>query len=166
MCQYARSARSDDPGISKTHSRPMTLPVGEQSDMKLVMMWNRLGIPCLYDACVYRAKNSDEATKARAFPVESKLNKGWWVLFYCCFGDCGMLAYKIAVCEVGIIWRKPIRACKIQCQSMAHWAPMVLSRYKTRLCHGPWRDSVCVHENRYICVVPCGMWNIHWRWSH
>ena len=49
----------------------MARPVGEQSDTKLavmlVMMWNRLGIPCLYDACVYRAKNSDEATKARGF---------------------------------------------------------------------------------------------------
>ena len=48
----------------------MTLPVGEQSDTKLDMMWNILGIPCLYDACVYRAKNSDEATKAGAFPVK------------------------------------------------------------------------------------------------
>ena len=41
----------------------MTQPVGEQSDTKqafmLVMMCNRLGIPCLYDACVYRAKKSD-----------------------------------------------------------------------------------------------------------
>ena len=51
----------------------MTWPVGEQSDTKLVMMWNILGIPCLYDACVYRAKNNDEATKARAFPVEEEL---------------------------------------------------------------------------------------------
>ena len=44
----------------------MTGPAGEQSDKKLavmlVMMWNRSD---LYDACVYRAKNSDEATKAR-----------------------------------------------------------------------------------------------------
>ena len=46
----------------------MTRPVGEQSDTKLAvllfMMWSRLGIPCLYDACVYRAKNSDEVTMA------------------------------------------------------------------------------------------------------
>ena len=54
----------------------MARPVGEQSDTKLavmlVMMWNRLGIPCLYDACVYRAKNSDEATKARGFPSRNR----------------------------------------------------------------------------------------------
>ena len=51
----------------------MTRPVGEQSDMKLavmlVMMWIILGITCLYDACVYRAKNSDEATKPGGFSI-------------------------------------------------------------------------------------------------
>ena len=54
----------------------MALPVGEQSDTNVVMMWNSLDISCLDDACVYNTKNSDEATKARAFPVESELNKG------------------------------------------------------------------------------------------
>ena len=39
----------------------------------LVMMWNTLGIPCLYDASVYRAKNIDEATKARGFPSGNRL---------------------------------------------------------------------------------------------
>ena len=49
----------------------MTRSIGEQSDTKLavmlVMMWNRVGIPGLYNECVYHAKNSCEATKPRVF---------------------------------------------------------------------------------------------------
>ena len=44
-------------------------------------------------------------------------NNGKWALFYCCFCDYRMLAYKITACEVCIIWQEPIRACGIQWKS-------------------------------------------------
>ena len=55
--------------------------------------------------------------------IPIKLRLSQWVsnpimaLFYCCFCDCRMLAYKITACEVCIIWQEPIRACRIQCES-------------------------------------------------
>ena len=39
-------------------------------------------------------------------------DKGKCMLFYCCFGHCRMLAYKISACEVCMICRKPTEACK------------------------------------------------------
>ena len=68
-----------------------------------------------------------------------------------------MLAYKI--CEAYIIWRKPITACKTQCQLLSRgWLnSMVSSRYKGRLFHGPWRDPVHMYRNQYMCGA---MWDV------
>ena len=47
------------------------------------------------------------------FPIlEIEHDKGKCTLFYCCFGHYRILAYKIAACEVCIIWRKPTEASK------------------------------------------------------
>ena len=67
------------------------------------------------DVWVYRATNSADAVEVGYPTVGSQENDGKRTLFHCCFGDCRMLVYKF--CDVCIIWRKPIAACKIQCQS-------------------------------------------------
>ena len=50
----------------------MSQPVGEQSDTKLavmlVMMWKRLGIPCLYDAVSTVLKIAMKPTMPGGFP--------------------------------------------------------------------------------------------------
>ena len=51
---------------------------------------------------------------AACYPGFQSLTK--WVMFYCCFGDLRILAYKIAAYVVCMIWQKQITACKIQCQ--------------------------------------------------
>ena len=48
----------------------------------------------------------------------------------------------------------------------AHWTPMVPPRYKTRLFHGRWCDTVRVHKGIRICAVPCGMCSTHRQLSH
>ena len=64
--------------VSYTSSRPMIQPVGKQSDTKLavmlVMMWNRLGIPCLNDAVSTALKIAMKPPKPGAFPAEIELN--------------------------------------------------------------------------------------------
>ena len=78
-----------------------------------------------------------------------------------------MLAYKIASCEVCIKWRKPIGACKIQCQSPSRrlielrWSNQEM-KVDCSTVHG----GTHVHIRIPTCAVPCGMWSIHWRWSH
>ena len=52
---------------------------------------------------------------APGFPIHVGIvghDKGKCTLFYCCFDHYRMLAYKISVCEVCIIWRKPTEAFK------------------------------------------------------
>ena len=69
---------------------------------------------------------------------------------------------------MGIIWRKPIGACKIQCQTLSRrLIDLWWSHRDIKL------DCVTVHSATLsacmrirICVVPCGMWSTYWRWSH
>ena len=84
------------------------------------------------------------------------------MLFWCCFGKCWMLAYKILVCEVCIFGKKMIAACKILCQSPSQWlveASVDLTKYTTRLFHGPWHDPLGKHIVISICADPFGKWN-------
>ena len=45
-------------------------------------MWHKLGIPCTYDACVFRAKNNADANEAGDFPVEVEPNIGAVLLLF------------------------------------------------------------------------------------
>ena len=68
-----------------------------------------------------------------------------------------MLAYKISTCKAYIIWRKPIKACKIQCQLPSRgWLKLQWS-HQGRLFHGSWRDPVRIHGNQYMCGA---MWDV------
>ena len=79
-----------------------------------------------------------------------------------------MLGYKIPACEACIIWRKPIGACKIQCQSPSRrlielrWSHQDI-KLNCFTVHGM---TLCTCIRICICTLPCGMWSIHWQWSH
>ena len=81
--------------------RVPTSPPGEQSG----------GIPAR-DVCLMFTT----ALKiAPGFPIHAGIvghDKGKCTLFYCCFHHYRILAYKISVCEVCRIWRKPTEAFK------------------------------------------------------
>ena len=108
----------------------------------------------LYCVGVYHAKKSVEA----GFPsLKLEQNKGLWALFYWCFGYWLMLAYKISTCKAYIIWRKPIKACKIQCQlPSGGWLKLQWS-HQGRLFHGSWWDPFRIHGNQYMCGA---MWDV------
>ena len=121
---------------------------------KLVRMWNR------------RESHNDVGVY-QFITLKIALEQAWGLnkieanrrFFYCCFGDWSMLAYKISTSEAYMIWRKPIAACKssANCLVEAGWTPMVSSRYKGRLFHGPWWDPVRMHRNQYMCGA---MWDV------
>ena len=79
---------------------------------KVITMWNRLWESRVPMTCMLTGANGARGSQVEVTPI-----KDWWAPFYCCFCDYRMLAYIIASCEVCINWRKPIGACKIQCQS-------------------------------------------------
>ena len=66
-----------------------------------------------------------------------------------------------AVCEVDIVWRKPIGACKIQCQSLSRrlielrWSHQDI-KLDCFTVHGG-TLSTCIEESAYVrCPVECG----------
>ena len=91
--------------------------------------------------------------------MEIELNQSLSALFQCCFGDCRLLAYQIAACEVGKIWQKPIGACKIQCQTASRWL-IDLQWYHQDMkldCFTFHSATLSTHENPYMCST---MWNV------
>ena len=128
--------------------------------MHEVRLWNRLCIPLETTWCgdlvVYRTENSAESMRGRAIPALTvEQNKGQWALFYCCFDDCRMLAYKISTCES----RQQLVKSNANHRVEAGWTPLVSTRYTARLFHSLWRDPVGVHTGINICVrshVVCG----------
>ena len=116
---YATSARSDSLGISYIRSWPDTACwwTSWLACTKLSKDVEHTRYP-VCDACVYRAKNSvDQWEGAGLSPLDVEGNKDKGMMFYCYFGNCRMLAYKIWACEVCITWRKLFVVCKIQCKS-------------------------------------------------
>ena len=122
--------------------------------------WLRWGT--YYIPCVWRTKIMLMQTE-QAFPnLEVEQNEGRWTQIYCCFCDCRILAYNISACEVCIIWRKPIAACKIQCHSPSRQLAEAndgLTDNKIRLFQCPCCDHVGVHIGIRICTELFEMWN-------
>ena len=91
------------------------------------------------------------ASEARLSLLDIDRNKGKWTLFYSCFCNCRILAYKISACQVCMIWWKLIAACKIHCKK--NWPKVKMS----------WTDKLM---NRTL-VTPSSTesepkWYCHW----
>ena len=110
--------------------------------LNVLRMWNRPSIPCVM--CVFTA-----LINAKEDGIQ--WNKGKWTLFYSCFGNCRLLAYKISTWEVCMIWWKPIAACNIYCKSPSRW-PDGLTTLDWLTVHGA-TLSACIWESAY-------------KWSH
>ena len=80
--------------------------------------------------------------------MDVERNKGKWTLFYSYFGYWRKLAYEISACEVYIIWRKLIAACKIQCKSPSR-RPDGLATLDLFTVHGA-TLSACIRESAYV----------------
>ena len=66
-----------------------------------------------------------------------------------CFGNCRILAYHIWVCEVGMIWRKLIAACKIHCKSLSRRPDGLTTPLEWFTVHEA-TLSVCIRESAYV----------------
>ena len=97
---------------------------------------------------------------ALGFPIHAGIvghDKGKCMLFYCCLDHYRMLAYKILVCEVCIIWRKPTEAFKnpSPIAKLRTGKPAMVA-LKIQLDCSTVRDMT-VGER--ICAQPFRMWN-------
>ena len=136
----------------------MTPPTGEQTWMKPVRMWNRLGIPCVtrvfttvkitltceagQSMCL---KSNKRKPNECSFTAVLAITKCWHVKFR-------------HVRRVWFVknWKELVKSSGNR-QLRATWTPMVSPRYRTRLFHAPWRDPVHVH----IRISMCGtMWDV------
>ena len=150
----ASNAESPRPLYGPWHGQLVSIVIGLVRT-KLVRMWNRLGEACV-DNC---------AKIGLVGECESRTNKGKWSLFYSCFGVCRCCNIKSRYVRCASLGenRQQLVNSTANCR-VEGW--QVSRRFVTRLFHGPWCPSVLVHKRIRIYAVPCGIWSIHWRWSH
>ena len=125
---------------------------------KLARMWNRLGVPCA-KTCVFTTVLTMALAAMKPRLTMRKLNKIQAVLQL--FRWLLMLIYKIIVCEVPIICRKPSAACKIHYQSPSRglaelWRCHKDIKLDCFTVHGM-TLSACIYSNQHVCGF---MWDM------